>query len=139
MKNLLQLFILISMPVFMYAQSSVLITEIADPSGSGNHQYRLLEICNRGTTDVDVSGWKLLKYANGHPTAGAEKTIPTTTILTPGKCYVYTTAPSGYYDLNNCIGAVENTNVVNFNGDDVLELQDAAGNRIDIFGIIGVD
>ena len=62
MNKILTLFVFF---IFNYVGfSQLIITEIADPNGSGNHNARYIELYNSSGSAIDLSGYKIILYAN---------------------------------------------------------------------------
>lgn len=115
------------------APSSVIITEVADPNDNFNNRY--VEICNRGVSAVDISGYQLQRYTNGG-TSPTNISISGTVILDPGDCFVFYNN-SASLSLGACAGS-ESSGSITGSGDDVYGLTDGSG-LIDVYGVIGVD
>jgi hypothetical protein len=112
----------------------IIITEVADPNN--NVSARFVELYNAGETAVNLTGWKLNKYLNSATTVSGSPLALTGIIIPPGGFAII--AGSEYKTLFNNIPDVETT-YISGNGDDVYELIDNTGARIDIFGVIGQD
>ena len=128
MKKLYFLFLFCLTAVVVQAQ--VLITEVTDPDD--NYRNKFVEICNRGETNVDISGWSLERYSNGKASSQGV-TVDPDKILAPGECHVFLNSQS---PLN--LSCAQSTGIPSGNGNDVYELTDGA-NRVDIYGEVGVD
>jgi len=104
--------------------------------GSSNNKY--LEIYNAGTTTADLSKYTLKLYANGNTTPVATSGTQVLSALASGPS---TLAPGETLVLKHQNAALTLpagvtayvTGVVNFNGDDVVELE-KDGVVIDVFG-----
>lgn len=118
-------------PVFF---PKIMITEVADPNN--NVSARFVELYNAGVGEVNLTGWKLNKYLNGASTVSGTA-LALTGILIPAGGFVII-AGSDYKILFDDIPDIEST-YISGNGDDVYELVNNTGARIDIFGVIGVD
>lgn len=112
----------------------IMITEIADPKNATT--ARFVELYNAGDTEINLTGWKLNKYVNG-ATAISSGSIELNGVVIPVGEFVII-ANTGYAAIFNDIPAIKST-YISGNGDDVYELIDSAGKRIDIFGVIGED
>jgi len=112
----------------------IMITEVADPDN--NVSARFIELYNAGETAVNLTGWKLNKYLNGATTVSGTPLALTGTVIPPGGFAII--AGSEYKILFNDIPNIE-TSYISGNGDDVYELVDNTGARIDIFGVVGQD
>jgi len=132
LKHLLLTIILI--PFFLSsAKANVLITEIVDPVDDYSKRY--VEICNIGSTSVDISNYYLNKYSNGSPTNVCTKNVPAGTVLMSNDCFIfYHSTQTG--DFSNCVNSINDIICISGNGDDVYEISDGT-NAIDIYGIIG--
>ncbi len=114
----------------------VMITEIADPKNSTT--ARFVELYNAGETEINLTGWRLNKYVNGATTvSGSPVELNGITIPSGGFVII---ANTGYADSKNFneTPTIQST-YISGNGDDVYELVDDNGNRMDIFGVIGED
>ena len=118
-------------PVFV---PKIMITEVADPNN--NVSARFVELYNAGVGEVNLTGWKLNKYLNG-ATAVSGTALALTGIVIPAGGFAII-AVSDYKILFDDVPDIETT-YISGNGDDVYELVNNTGARIDIFGVIGVD
>lgn len=112
----------------------IMITEVADPNN--NVSARFVELYNAGETAVNLTGWKLNKYLNGSTTVSGSPLVLTGIVIPPGEFAII--AGSEYKILFGNIPDIETT-YISGNGDDVYELLDNTGARMDIFGVIGQD
>lgn len=112
----------------------IMITEVADPKN--NVSARFVELYNAGNREVNLTGWKLNKYLNGATTVSGSPLVLTGIIIPPGGFAII--ADSEYKTLFNNIPDIE-TSYISGNGDDVYELVNNTGARMDIFGVIGQD
>lgn len=112
----------------------IMITEIADPKNSVSSRF--IELFNAGETEINLSGWKLNKYLNGSLKVSGNG-IELNGITVPIGGFVII-ANLGFRDVFSIIPTIE-SNYITGNGDDVYELVDNTGNRVDIFGVIGED
>ncbi|MDF1517140.1 MAG: DUF5689 domain-containing protein, partial [Lutibacter sp.] len=112
----------------------IMITEVADPKNKAS--ARFVELYNAGETAVNLTGWKLNKYLNGSTTVSGSPLALTGIVIPPGGFVII--AGSDYKILFNNIPDIETT-YISGNGDDVYELIDNTGARMDIFGAIGQD
>lgn len=112
----------------------VMITEVADPINNVN--ARFVELFNAGDTEINLSGWKLNKYINGSASVSSSP-VELSGITIPVGGFVIIAA-SDYKTVFSDIPEIEST-YISGNGDDVYELVDNTGVRIDIFGVIGED
>ncbi|GGK37579.1 MULTISPECIES: DUF5689 domain-containing protein [Flavobacteriaceae] len=112
----------------------IMITEVADPKNSVSSRF--VELYNAGETEIDLSGWRLNKYVNGATTASSSSVVFSGIIIPVGGFIIV--ANTGFVDMFSITPNIEST-YISGNGDDVYELVDNSGNRIDIFGVIGED
>jgi len=112
----------------------IMITEIADPKNATT--ARFVELYNAGDTEINLTGWKLNKYVNGATTvSGSPVELNGITIPVGGFVII---ANTGYSAIFSDTPTIEST-YISGNGDDVYELVDDNGYRMDIFGVIGED
>jgi hypothetical protein len=101
--------------------------------GSSNNKY--LEIYNPTTSSINLSNYQIRLYSNGSLTVS--NTVTLSGILSPGGVYVMANTSATIF--LGTINAVNNT-VMNFNGDDALELVNTStATTVDIIGRIGED
>ncbi|MHB1145969.1 MAG: DUF5689 domain-containing protein [Lutibacter sp.] len=112
----------------------IMITEVADPNN--NVSARFVELHNAGETAVNLTGWKLNKYLNGATTVSGTPLALTGIVIPPGGFAII--AGTEYKILFNNIPDIETT-YISGNGDDIYELVNNTGARIDIFGTVGQD
>lgn len=114
-------------------QANVLITEVVDPVDDYTKRY--VEICNIGSTAVDISNYYLNKYSNGSINSTCSKNVQAGTILMKDDCFIFyhSTPPQ---NTTTCSNIVNDIICVSGNGNDVYELNDGI-NSIDIYGVIG--
>ncbi|HEY9222252.1 MAG TPA: DUF5689 domain-containing protein [Lutibacter sp.] len=112
----------------------IMITEVADPDNEVS--ARFVELYNAGETAVNLTGWKLNKYLSGATTVSGSPLALTGIVIPPGGFAII--AGSEYKILFNNIPDIE-TIYISGNGDDVYELIDNTGARMDIFGVVGQD
>ena len=112
----------------------IMITEVADPNN--NVSARFVELYNAGNSEVNLTGWKLNKYLNGATTVSGTPLALAGIVIPPGGFAII--AGSDYKILFDDIPDIETT-YISGNGDDVYELVNNTGARIDIFGVIGQD
>lgn len=112
----------------------IMITEVADPKN--NVSARFVEFYNAGNREVNLTGWKLNKYLNGSTTVSGTPLALTGIVIPPGGFAII--ADSEYKTLFNNFPDIE-TSYISGNGDDVYELVNSTGARMDIFGVIGQD
>jgi len=112
----------------------IMITEIADPKNSVSSRF--VELYNAGTTEINLTGWKLNKYINGATSvSGSPVELNGITIPVGGFVII---ANVGYESVFNEIPTVSST-YISGNGDDVYELVDNLGVIMDVFGVVGED
>lgn len=112
----------------------IMITEVADPKNKTS--ARFIELYNAGNGEVNLTGWKLNKYLNGATKVSGSPLALTGIVILPGGFAII--AGIDYKLLFDNIPDIETT-YISGNGDDVYELVDNTGARIDIFGVIGED
>ncbi|NEW80092.1 MAG: lamin tail domain-containing protein [Gelidibacter sp.] len=112
----------------------IMITEVADPNNKAS--ARFVELYNAGNGEVNLTGWKLNKYLNGATTVSASPLALTGIVIPAGGFAII--AANDYKIAFDDIPNIETT-YISGNGDDVYELVDNTGTRIDIFGVIGED
>jgi hypothetical protein len=124
---------LISLPAW---QQSVIISEVGDPGDE--YQGRYIQLYNPMSNAVDISGWKINTYYNGDVSIGCDVTIPSGTNLASGASYLIAYDQS-IFDTEYSCSADQESGCIESNGDDVYELVDDVGDRVDIHGEVGVD
>ena len=73
MKNFMLLILLI--PFFGFNQA-LIITEIADPNGSGSSNKRFIEIFNNSNSSIDLTDYKIKKWVgSSSSTSSNESTL----------------------------------------------------------------
>ncbi|UMB59641.1 DUF5689 domain-containing protein [Lutibacter sp. A80] len=112
----------------------IMITEVADPNNSVSSRF--VELYNAGTTEIDLTGWTLNKYVNGSTSVSSSPVVLSGITIKVGDFVII--ANTGFEELFSLVPDVVST-YISGNGDDVYELVDNSGNRIDIFGVIGED
>lgn len=131
MKKLYLVIIGLFVSVASFAQCSELFfSEYVE--GSGNN--KALEIYNPTAVPVNLSGYKVVQYNNGAQTASYTFNLSGT--VAPGDVYVLVRASSTDTTLLSSADTATNSNVVNFNGNDVLELLNGT-TSLDRIGNIG--
>ena len=140
-KIIISFFTFLGLFLGQVANSQVVITEIADPSGTGGGDNRFVEICNIGTSTVDISSYVLRIYINGGnlpdeaPVSGAAGYDG---MLAAGECFVfYRTGADTDLDFSAC-DASDSDGDVNGTGDDVYDLFDGT-TVLDVYGVVGTD
>jgi len=112
----------------------ILITEVADPNNDVSSRF--VELYNAGTTDINLTGWKLNKYVNGSTSVSSSPIDLSGNIIAAGDFIII--ANTGYAAMFNDTPNIEST-YISGNGDDSYELVDNTGAVEDIFGVIGED
>lgn len=112
----------------------VMITEVADPKNSVSSRF--VELYNAGDAAINLTGWQLNKYINGATTISSSPIVLNGVTIEPGGFVII--ANTGFSTVFNEPATVEST-YISGNGDDVYELVDNSGARVDIFGMIGED
>ena len=112
----------------------IMITEVADPKNSVSSRF--VELYNAGTTDINLTGWKLNKYVNGSTTVSNTPVDLSGIVIAAGDFVII--ANTGYAAMFNDTPNIETT-YISGNGDDSYELVDNTGAVEDIFGVIGED
>ncbi|MGC9332201.1 MAG: lamin tail domain-containing protein, partial [Bacteroidales bacterium] len=108
------------------------MSEVADPGDI--YQARFVEIYNATNSSVDLSGWKIRRYANGN-TSSSDVALSGT--LNSGDTYVVAYAEN-YFNTAYGFNPDLSNGVISGNGDDTYELFDGS-NVVDIYGEVGVD
>ncbi len=77
------------------SNAQVVISQVYGGGGNSGAQYTndFVELFNRGTASVDISGWSI-QYASSTGTTWSVNTIPTSTSSAPGKYYLIKLAGS---------------------------------------------
>lgn len=77
------------------SNAQVVISQVYGGGGNSGAQYTndFVELFNRGTASVDISGWSI-QYASSTGTTWSVNTIPTSTSIAPGKYYLIKLAGS---------------------------------------------
>lgn len=110
--------------------TDLLISEYVE----GSSYNKAIELYNGTGQSIDLSTYSLELYANGAATAS--QTLKLSGTLENGQTYVIYNG-AAVEDLKSK-GNLNNSTVINFNGDDALVLK-KAGTIIDSFGQVGVD
>lgn len=109
--------------------TSIYFSEYIEGSGSN----KAIEIYNPFSTPFDLTGCTLRLYSNGSPTVSASVNLTAT--IAAGDVYVVCNSGSNATILAAC--DLTNNTVINWNGDDAVELY--CGATIDVIGQIGFD
>ncbi|HEY9169848.1 MAG TPA: DUF5689 domain-containing protein [Lutibacter sp.] len=112
----------------------IMITEVADPKN--NVSARFVELYNAGNGEVNLTGWKLNKYLNGATTVSSTPLALTGIVIPAGGFAII--AGADYKILFDDTPDIE-TSYISGNGDDVYELINNTGARVDVFGVVGQD
>ena len=118
------------------AAADLFITELADPNNDSSARY--VEIHNPGTSDVDLSGWTLVRWTNDSTTAQAPVDLIGT--VPAGGFFVVCNNGSNFdavYGVT-CDQDIGSGGPADSNGDDHVGLR-FNGVLIDLFGVPGVD
>lgn len=121
------------------ANTDLIISEVADPAGSGNHNARFVELYNAGTSTIDFSSqtWYLTIQVNG-VTMTSDQLIGT---ISSGGTFVTSYSESGYLSAFG-FDSDQNTGH-NGSGDDGYFLyyngDHTTGTLVDAFGVIDED
>jgi hypothetical protein len=131
----------------------VFISELADPDGET--RGRFVELYNSGTTDIDLAGWKLIRYTNAGTDPSAEEhhlvgIISANTTFVIGKVSDASTSTADFESIfgfppdqaadPHSDGTINKVvTPIDSNGDDQILLIAPDGTVMDIFGIIGED
>ena len=113
--------------------STLLISEIADPANNSNARY--VEIYNAGDEAVDLTDWILLLYANANPTASSTNNLEGS--IAAGETYVIANNAAEFETEFGFAPDLDGN--VNSNGNDNFELVAPDGTVIDVFGVPGED
>ena len=133
-------FLLLTFLISSVSFGQVFITELADPNNNANARY--IELYNAGTSDVDLSTWRIDKYTNASATVS--QTLALTGTITAGGFYIIATGPEDT-EVFTVFGVTPDqwdpaaNDVAGSNGDDNLELYDGSNTLIDQFGVPGED
>lgn len=112
------------------AASDLFISEYIE----GSSFNKAIEIYNGTGSDVDLSAYTLELYSNG--AAAASQTVALSGTLADGDVFVLAHASADPAIL--AVADLQNSLVINFNGDDAVVLRNA-GAVVDAFGQIGID
>ena len=118
----------------------LLISEVADPSGTGGDAYRFVELYNPGTNTIDLATnqWFLGKQVNG----GTWHDIPLAGTVAPSEAWVIA---NGATDFETAYGFApdQESGTVSGNGDDAYFLyyggDHTSGTLIDAYGEFDTD
>jgi hypothetical protein len=118
----------------------LLISEIADPAGTGGDAYRFVELYNAGTTTINLSSnnWTLGRQNNGIDWAD----VPLTGTVAAAETYVIAKSRTDFFAAYGFYPQQESP-IVDGNGNDSCVLYCGGGHtngtRIDLYGQIDVD
>ena len=121
-----------------FTSSKIFISELADPDN--NSGARFVEFYNSASEPLDLKGWSLRRYTNANTEISSELDL-SGHIIGAGKTLVVSPNASEFmavYGFEPDIVTGKNS-PADSNGDDNLELVDAFGTAIDMFGVIGSD
>tara|TARA_A100000164_G_scaffold363148_1_gene379859 strand:+ start:330 stop:2564 length:2235 start_codon:yes stop_codon:yes gene_type:complete len=136
MNKILTLFVFF---IFNYVGfSQLIITEIADPNGSGNHNARYIELYNSSGSAIDLSGYKIILYANAnYPDVADSHTLSGT--LNPGEFFILAKQQAKFLSTYGFEADMYDAGTPDSNGDDQYVLAETDGTVVDVFGILGTD
>ena len=118
--------------------SQLIITEIADPNGSGNHNARYIELYNSSGSAIDLSGYKIILYANAnYPDVADSHTLSGT--LNPGEFFILAKQQAKFLSTYGFEADMYDAGTPDSNGDDQYVLAETDGTVVDVFGILGTD
>ncbi|MDC6351018.1 DUF5689 domain-containing protein [Zeaxanthinibacter sp. PT1] len=117
---------------------SVLITELADPDN--NPGARFLELYNAGDQPLSLDGWTIRRYTNANTEAGAITDLSGMSIAAAGFILLSPDAAEfqAIYGITPDLEVAANS-AADSNGDDNIELVNANGLVVDVFGRVGED
>ncbi len=122
MKSFIQLLLLCVLSLSASAQ--IVINEISyNPPESGTDSLEYIEIYNAGPDEVDISGY--------HFAQGVEDTVERGTILGPQEYYLFSVNATALQTVMNVSSDQWSAGALR-NGGEVIELNDAIGNMVDI-------
>lgn len=101
----------------------IVITEVADPVDDINK--RMIEVCNRGASVVEITGWKLNVDFNGNTTVNATVDVLGSITLNASECYVFANFNFPGADLSACAGSTLSGDI-STNGDESFWLNDGS-------------
>ena len=125
--------------VFTTANAQVIITELADPNNDATARY--VELYVVGPNDVDMTGWSLIRYTNANTMSTSSIDLSSLGNATVGTFVTIAANGAAFqaaYGLAPTISA-STGGPADSNGDDNIELLDAMGNVVDVFGVPGED
>lgn len=125
-------------PVGENESDAILLSELADPEN--DIDARFIELFNGGTATVNLDGWKLQRFTNGNTEFSHEIDL-SGLVLEGGQCLVIAANEEGFlnsYGRSPDLEASGGT-AANSNGDDNVQLLNADGQIVDIFGRPGED
>lgn len=126
--------------ITVFQPPNLILSEIADPAGTGADIYRFVELYNAGTHAIDLAdeGWNLCRQNNG----GTWYTVPLTGTVAAAETYLIAKSRDDFFVAYGLYPQQENANV-DGNGNDVYALfhdgDHASGLLIDIYGETNVD
>ncbi len=121
-----------------FTSTYVFISEIADPNN--NAGARFLELYNSSTEPISLNKWKLNRYTNSSTEISSSIDLSSYMINAKSTLVISPNAT----EFKATYGFVPDVSVgtnspADSNGDDNIELIDAFGNVMDVFGVIGED
>ena len=118
-------------------EKQLIITEIADPNGSGSSGKRFVEIFNSSDRSVDLSDYKIKRWVGGGTSTG-ETTLSGT--LASNEYYIVANSSSTFLSVYGFTPNQATSNVVSSNGDDsygIILVSDSS--IVDLYGDVSVD
>lgn len=109
-------------------------SEIVDHSDLSDARY--VEIYNPAPNVLDLSGFKLERFANGSAVASI---MSLTGVLPPQGILVIAQSAQAFEQAFGFAPDLASEGTVSGNGNDAYALVDPGGARIDVYGVIGVD
>lgn len=110
-----------------------ILSEVVDPAVSTNANY--VEICNTGSSALDLTGYTLALYLNGSTTATA---IALSGTIAGGGTYVVAAATNAFPGYWGGVAANLQAGAIGLlNGNDAVALRKPSGSVSDVYGQIG--
>ena len=131
MKNFMLLILLIP---FIGFNQALIITEIADPNGSGSSNKRFIEIFNNSNSSIDLTDYKIKKWVgSSSSTSSNESTLQGT--LEAYSFYIIASHADTFKSTYGFAANQITSAVISGNGDDSYALIYASnGNVYDVYG-----
>ncbi|MBM4279752.1 MAG: lamin tail domain-containing protein [Deltaproteobacteria bacterium] len=127
----------------------LLISEVADPQQPSSGAARFVELKNVTTVDAAAGAYRLRTFSNGNLTASGTITLTAGGVIPAGGTWIVANDADEFATTFAALldpaavpsvgrtGADQQNGSLNGNGNDVYELLDAAGARIDVYGVVG--